>query len=453
MKILLWHGYLLTGSGSNVYAANVARSWRAGGHDVLLLCQERHPESLGFVDEAGTIDGSTMDVEPVDGAPRSGGRCIVARPQIGRILPVYVYDPYEGFAAKLFTDLTDQELHDYVDRNVDALVNAIRIFDPDVIITGHEVMGPAIAGRACELSGARFIAKLHGSALEYAVKKQERYRAYAIEGLTAAARVVGPSRYMVAEAAAHIPGWKDKAVVVNPGCDVDLFRPRRRPEPGVVGYVGKFIASKGVHDLIAAMPLVPESRRAVIVGYGGLDREVRDLAAALSSGDVDAALTIARALDVQRLVAFLEDPPDGYADAARGGEVGFPGRLEHGPLSEVLPTFDVLAVPSVVPEAFGMVAAEAAAAGVLPVVPDHSGIAEAGAAVEDAIGRPGFLTYDAKDPIRDLARALRRVLALPAEEKRAAERAAAALARARWSWDQVADALLSHATEEDRRGA
>jgi hypothetical protein len=44
MRILLWHGWLLEGSGSNVATARVAERYRAAGHDVLLVCQERHPE-------------------------------------------------------------------------------------------------------------------------------------------------------------------------------------------------------------------------------------------------------------------------------------------------------------------------------------------------------------------------------------------------------------------------
>lgn len=94
-----------------------------------------------------------------------------------------------------------------------------------------------------------------------------------------------------------------------------------------------------------------------------------------------------------------------------------------------------------------MVAAEAAACGVLPIVPDHSGIAEAGAAVEEALGAPGLLTFDASDPIEGIARAVERVLAIPFDERQEMGRAAAALANERWSWLTVAERLLDLATE------
>src|SRR5205807_1238979 len=46
----------------------------------------------------------------------------------------------------------------------------------------------------------------------------------------------------------------------------------------------------------------------------------------------------------------------------------FTGALEHRHLAKLVPLADVTAVPSIFPEAFGMVAAEAASAGSLPLV-------------------------------------------------------------------------------------
>lgn len=448
VRILLWHGYLLTGSGSNVYTANVAREWRAEGHDVVVMCQERAAADLPFVDDSFEVGGS---VQPLD--PRPGG-CRVLRPFIDGVLPVYVYDDYEGFVVKRFVDLDDTELERYTELNVSAMAAVIDAFEPDAIVTGHEVMGPAIARRACELTGTRYIAKLHGSALEYAVKLQDRYLAHAVDGLGAAERVVGGSEYMVREASSAIPGWRDRAAVVNPGCDVDLFKPLEsaRPEAPVVTFVGKLIASKGVHNLLAAIGLMQTTDfRLVVVGYGGFEEPLRELAAALKRGDARTVRAIAMKGETRPLEHLVELVDSGamtreYFDRVAAVDIEFTGRLEHGPLSKFLPTADVLVVPSVLAEAFGMVAAEAAACAVLPVVPDHSGIAEAGAAVEGAIGKPGFLTFDAADPISSMAAAIDRVLALPRAARHELGHSAARLARERWSWRHVADDLLGHAT-------
>ena len=450
MKILLWHGFLLAGSGSNVYTANLARSWRDDGHDVLVLCQDRNASTFDFVDLSGDFQSDNRDwaTVPTDAAPAKG-RCLVVRPDIDALLPVYVYDDYEGFDVKLFTDLSESELENYTSRNVEAMVTAIDRHSPDAIITGHEVMGPSIALRACSRAGGDYVAKLNGSALEYAVKIQERYRSHAKEGLAGARVVGGGSRYMVEAAASVVGGWEDRAEIVNPGCDADLFTPAPAHEvmAGSVLYVGKLIAAKGVHDLLAALGRTRLPERAVIVGGGGFENELHELARAFKNGDRGAALELARRdahPSLRFLVEFLLGPEaDAVFDVRmKSLPIEFSGHLEHDALARVLPTAGVLAVPSIVPEAFGMVAAEAAAAGVLPVVPGHSGIAEAGRAIEDAIGRPGLLVYDPADPIGGLAEAIDRVLAIPDAERIELGRAAADLARRRWSWDRVAGRLL-----------
>lgn len=452
MRILLWHGYLMRGSGSNIYTANVARTWRSEGHDVLLMCQEQHPELLDFVDEAGdfTRDNRSFSCSPLE-TERGLGRCRLVRPAIGEILPVYVYDEYEGFVAKRFVDLTDGELDRYTTSNVEAMVTAIDEHRPDAIVTGHEVMGPFIALEACTRSRTRYSAKLHGSALEYAVKEQpHRYLRYARDGLGGAVSITAGSRYMLREAGKVIPEVLRLGVVVNPGCDIDLFRPAAEPRVGrpIVGYVGKFILQKGVHNLLGALGLTNSDFEVRIVGYGGSERALHELDAALRDGDIDRAC---RALGTDErthaLTEFLRSPAadERYLDRARSVPVRWLGRLDHEPLARELPSWDVCVVPSVLAEAFGMVAAEAAACGVLPIVPNHSGIGEVGAALEHTLDAPGLLTFDAADPVRGIAAAIERVLSLPVDVRRSHAQKAIELARERWSWEHVADGLLHNA--------
>jgi glycosyltransferase involved in cell wall biosynthesis len=450
MRILLWHGYLLSGSGSNLYTRNTARVWRTQGHDVLLMCQERHPKDYDFIDEHGDMapDNRSFTTVPVGTTPAEG-RCRLVRPWIGEVLPVYVYDEYDGFIAKRFVDLTGSELDEYTRRNVEAMVTAIEEHRPEAIITGHEVMGPYIAREACERTGTTYVAKLHGSALEYAVKEQERYRRYAAEGLGGAKWVVGGSKYMVQEASSVVPGWTERAAVVNPGCDVDLFRPVARTDTGAftIGYVGKLIVSKGVHNLLVALALVRDVKlRCLVIGYGGFESELRNLWDALRSGDLGRARAIAERGDGKPLEHVRRTLGDLSREVLVAGtrriELEFTGRLEHGPLARVLPGLDVLVVPSVLAEAFGMVAAEAGACGVIPVVPGHSGIGEVGTALEEALRRPGLFTFDPSDPIAGISAAIERLHHLPASERQEVGERIAALVRTRWSWETVADRLL-----------
>ena len=452
MKILLWHGYLLRGSGSNIYKANVVRAWRRQGHEVILMCQERTIEGLDFVDEHGDFapDNLSFDVTSTRIAP-APGRVSLIRPHIGEILPVYMYDEYEGFTAKRYVDLTGAELGYYIDTNVAAMKTAIERFRPEAIFTSHEVMGPYIGLK----TGSPYVAQLHGSALEYAVKEDpDRFLEYAAKGLNGATRVTGGSEYMIEAASALVPGWRDRSAVVNPGCDVEIFRPppTRASGPPIVGYVGKFITQKGVHNLLCALPLIPTRVHAVIVGFGDLDADLRALWEGLRASDRDEIERIGHQAykgPLHHVIDFISSgrADESYFARARAVELEFPGRLDHGPLSRVLPTFDVLVVPSILPEAFGMVAAEAAACGVLPVVPGQSGIGEIGAALEEAMGRPGLLTFDPESPIEGIAERVTKILEFDPEERAELSVRAVALARERWSWDTVAGLLLRVATD------
>ncbi len=82
MRILLWHGWLLEGSGSNVATARVAEQLRAAGHDVLLVCQERHPERYPWIDAFGGGRRRRpvgADREPAASSARGGASCCARR--------------------------------------------------------------------------------------------------------------------------------------------------------------------------------------------------------------------------------------------------------------------------------------------------------------------------------------------------------------------------------------
>src|SRR5262245_13679018 len=159
MRILIFHGYLLRGTGSNIYNANLVRTLARLGHEVHLLCQDR-------------------DWEPPEGVT-------VHVPAIGRVVPGYVADTYEGFDAKPFSELTDAELEHYIAANMEA-VRAVPA--PDVALANHLVMGPVILAKA---GVSPYAVKIHGSALEYTVRPNpERFLPYALEGIRSAAGVL-----------------------------------------------------------------------------------------------------------------------------------------------------------------------------------------------------------------------------------------------------------------------
>ena len=82
----------------------------------------------------------------------------------------------------------------------------------------------------------------------------------------------------------------------------------------------------------------------------------------------------------------------------------------------------------------------------LPVVPGHSGIGEAGAVLEEALGLEGTLVFDPADPITGIAASVNAILAMSPQQRKEKGAAATALARKRWSWKVVAEHLLALAT-------
>ena len=131
---------------------------------------------------------------------------------------------------------------------------------------------------------------------------------------------------------------------------------------------------------------------------------------------------------------------------AAGLDVIFTGPLAHRHLVHLLAFADASAVPSIFPEAFGMVAAESAAAGCPPVVADHSGLAEVGEGLEEAY--PPALRGLVRFPSGDgdaLRERLAAILALGLDDRAAIRAAARAAVVERWSWGGVARRILATA--------
>jgi len=455
MRFLIFHGYMLRGTGSNIYNANLSPALAKLGHEVHLLCQDRETK-----------------IEGVE----------IHNPDIHGLLPVYVKDPYTGFEVKAFPELTDDELDRYIDANVTAVREvAAQAGGVDAALANHLVMGPAILARA---DVAPFAAKIHGSALEYTVKPNPRFLPYSEEGMAAASGVLVGSRHTAESLWAALLGvvnLKEKTRLGPPGVDTERFRPRgpSRPRGGLragaappfsapprprhprrVVFVGKLIVSKGVDLLLAAWPLVKAEHpdaKLEIAGFGEYEEGLRRLQAAFERGDVSDAREVALAgwgieggeeKPLPILSAFLAEPPAGYVDAARNvaGSVEFIGRLEHDEVAELLPGAEALVMPSTFPEAFGMVAAEAAACGVLPVSAGHSGMLEVSRQLMEALpSEVGRLTSFPVETgaVEAIAERLNGWLSLSDAERGAAQESLVETARRLWSWEGVARGVIA----------
>lgn len=103
-------------------------------------------------------------------------------------------------------------------------------------------------------------------------------------------------------------------------------------------------------------------------------------------------------------------------------------------------------MPSTFPEAFGMVAVEAAACGTLPVSAGHSGMLEVSRQLAADLPREvGELTSFAVEPgaIEAIAGRLNAWLALPLGEREAARETLVGTVGRLWSWAGVARGVLA----------
>jgi glycosyltransferase involved in cell wall biosynthesis len=410
MKIFMWHGYLLGGTGSNIYVRQLAREWSREGHDVTVFSQEPHPERLDL------------------------GGADTVRPDVHGLLPVFVLDRYDGYRVELVQDLVRSELDAWVAANAAAIRERL---PAELVFASHVLLGGPVGAA----TGARYAVAVHGSELEYSMRGNAELSAWGAQVLGGAAAVIVGTAH-IRKALTEVCGPVDRVHEVPPGVDVELWRPQPRaqalaalleearrdpPNPGNVNerlpdegnadrlaqflagdratvvYFGKLIYNKGVHLLLDALKDV--DARAVIVGFGDYRAQLEQ--------------------------------------QAEGLPVLFTGPLEHRHLVHLAALADVAVVPSIFPEAFGMVAAEAAAAGCPPVVANHSGLAEIARGLDE--NYPSRLRQLASFPNGDVAELnerLNEIISLPEADRAALRAAARNAAVERWSWTSVAHRLL-----------
>ena len=410
MKIVVWHGYLLSGTGSNIYTRALVRQWSRAGHEVVVVCQERHPEAHDL------------------------GGARVVRPELpDGLLPVFVLDRYEGLTPKLLQDWTGEEKRRYVEANA----AAVRAELPaGLVFANHVLLGAPVA----EAAGSRFAVKAHGSELEYSMRGNEQLERWGGETLARADAVFVGSEH-IRTVLEEVVGHVDRVYEVPPGVDVEHFTPQPRHEalrdliaeaeadPPNPDNANERLPDEGNPERIAAFF---EGDRPTILYFGKL----------LLNKGVHVLLEAVEGLDSRVLIVGFGDYRE-QLETIAGDRATFTGPLEHRHLVHLLPLADITVVPSIFPEAFGMVAAEAAAGGSLPLVARHSGLAEIAAGLE-AVYPPeqrelaSFATADAAD----LRRKLRALLELPESERERLRAAARKAVVDRWSWANVAERLL-----------
>ena len=232
--ICILHGYLLEGSGSNLWTRSITESLCRRGHDVHLMAQENHPERYDFITEARRYreDGTVETFFQREGV--HPGRCVLHKPDLGEMLPVYVWDRYEEFPRVVpMVDLSDDEVEGYVARNERALLRIVRENGITAMHANHAVLMSVVAQRVSRATGVPYAVMPHGSALEFAVKRDERFLRLAEGAFTDARRVfvIGDEmRERVRGILGAVPDLEQKFSGLHLGVDTSQFEPVERAD-------------------------------------------------------------------------------------------------------------------------------------------------------------------------------------------------------------------------------
>ena len=478
MSLVVTHGYLLTGTGSNLYVNNLVRELAKVGREVNLLCQDFDPMAIDFVNEFYEFNSENTEYKLM-GEKDSPfpGKVRVFKPNLNGFLPVYVYDHYEGYSVKEFPNCSDAEVESYVMQNKNALELVVKDFGVKVVNTNHLVMFPYIATLVKETTGVKHLITVHGSALNFTVKKDKRFEEFAKSSLIKADEIIVDSLHADEELKeflddVHLSELKEKVEIIPAGVDVTSFSlPTASPAamvqdfqdkialkvPSSAGrttsqtegilrqegtveeviasvealresydyrnvdqdvvakvetlkdgshrimFVGKYLWTKGLHLIIFGIPKVLKQfpkAKFVFVGFGPYREPCEVVINALASNNLDQLETVLKAKNPlfkgeegnvklmqeilvkerETLSGIISELPFDIRD-----NIVFTGIAEHKELVSLLPAMDALIAPSVFPEAFGMVAIEAMACGVYPVLTYKSAFKEISDEVIEAV--------------------------------------------------------------------
>jgi len=229
LRLAIYHGYELSGSGSNEYTRYLARTLAALGHDISLICHEPNPAVFRFVSRATSYS--------VEGEPRllfrrdGDGPGSVALHQLPRTscYPVYLEDKQRAGNVKAFPELTATELNEYHAAGAAVVERAILDDRCELLHVNHLVYQARIALDACRRAGVPYYIVPHGSSIEYTVRRDPRYVDAARRAILGSTGLVWISPEVRDRVLGLFPDLRseilDRSRSVGVGTDTSLFQP------------------------------------------------------------------------------------------------------------------------------------------------------------------------------------------------------------------------------------
>lgn len=393
MNVLLVNHFPLEGSGSGIYTKNLAYQLIKKGHNVKVI-----------VPDHANIEHEKFGVRTI--IFNSGKNCSY---ELDFNFPCFTTHPK---SYTTYYELSEDQIQRYIDVFTRAIGECIDDFKPDIIHCQHLWIAPYCASKF----DIPYVITAHGTDIK-GFCKDERYRAYALEGAKKAAGVITISKQVDGDVQKYYGVEPARRKLILNGFDEEIFRPKdvnredvlsklhlRPTHKYVVSFVGKLTDFKGVDVLIRA--------------------------AKIYSQDIDDVVTL--------IVGNGEkyDELNRLKDSLGLDNVFFVGHKGQHTVADIYNVADVSVVPSR-NEPFGLVAIEALACGTPVVATNQGGLVDF---IDDSIGK--LVPVD-----DDIALAEAIVEEIMHEQKAQRRERAASMAARSFSWSRVVDDVLDFYTE------
>lgn len=282
MKVLFINHFPLTGSGSGVYTANLAKSLARKGIEVAIVFPENRSEYEKY-ENIKLYPVFFKDKEEISNVG-----------QVSMNFPCFTTHPRSTFN---FREMTDEQRRVYEEIFFNKINNVIEDFKPDVIHAQHIWTLAGIAAKCCEEKNIPLIITCHGTDL-MGINDEENTKAkwgskWAKEAIKYASKIVTISKDSKQLAESIFPEIKDKIIWIRNGVDSHVFfkddeinKKQVLNSLGIedkydriVAFAGKLTRFKGVDILLDATKKYEENNILTIVaGDGELKDELKEQA-------------------------------------------------------------------------------------------------------------------------------------------------------------------------------